>query len=108
MFYDYPKDFMERELALGTMARLVWGKTIMLSILDVQPNSKVAIHSHPHEQFGFILEGEIEITIGGETRIVKKGDVYYAPSNTPHGGRSLNEKVQILDVFSPPREDYMK
>jgi quercetin dioxygenase-like cupin family protein len=86
----------------------MWGQNIMISILDIQPNSEVPLHSHPHEQFGFILEGEIETTLGDETKIIKKGDAYHALSSVPHGGKTHSEKVTILDVFSPPREDYMK
>lgn len=80
----------------------------MISILYMQPNSEVPIHSHPHEQYGFILEGEIETTVAGETKIMKKGDACHALSNVPHVGKTYFKKVMILDVFSPPREDYLK
>ncbi len=108
MFYSFPSDYKEKELTPGCIARIIWGQNIMISILYMQPNSEVPIHSHPHEQYGFILEGEIETTVGDETKIMKKGDAYHALSNVPHGGKTHSERVMILDVFSPPREDYMK
>lgn len=108
MFYSFPDDYKEKELAPGCITRITWGQNIMISILGIQPNSEVPIHSHPSEQFGFILDGEIETTVGDETKIIKKGDAYHALSNVLHGGKTHSEKVVILDVFSPPREDYMK
>ncbi len=108
MFYKFPDDYKEKELAPGCITRIMWGQNIMISIVSIQPNSEVPIHSHPHEQFGFILDGEIETTLGNETKIIKKGDAYHALPNVPHGGKTQSQKVTILDVFHPPREDYMK
>jgi quercetin dioxygenase-like cupin family protein len=55
---------------------------------------------------GIMLEGEFEMTIGGETRLLKKGDMYLVPANTTHGGVTHAEGALILDAFSPPREAY--
>jgi quercetin dioxygenase-like cupin family protein len=55
---------------------------------------------------GIILEGEFEMTIGDETRLLKKGDMYLVPSGTTHGGVTHAQPALILDAFSPPREAY--
>jgi len=53
-----------------------------------------------------MLDGEFEMTIGDETRLLKKGDMYLVPANVTHGGFTHAEGALILDVFSPPREAY--
>jgi quercetin dioxygenase-like cupin family protein len=65
----------------------------------------VPIHSHPHEQVGYIVEGRVEMSIDGKKFELLKGDTYVVPSNVPHGAFTLEPAV-IVDTFSPPREDY--
>ena len=60
------------------------------------------IHDHPEEQFGYILEGSFEVTIGSETRLLKVGDCYFIPGGVPHQFRMLEDSV-VVDIFSPRR-----
>jgi quercetin dioxygenase-like cupin family protein len=79
---------------------------MLLSLLELAPHSTVARHSHPHEQAGIMLEGEMEFTIGDETRIVKAGDLFVIPGGVEHSVRVLDQPVKALDIFSPVREEY--
>ncbi len=106
MFYDFPKDFKEREPFPGISLHVATGQRLMIARVEVKPNSEVPLHNHPEEQMGIVLEGEVELTIGDETRLLKKGDAYLIPSNTNHGGVPRREGVVVLDVWSPPREAY--
>ena len=55
---------------------------------------------------GVCLEGEwIRIQDGVEHH-VKKGDFWQTPPNVPHGGRTLDSRCVVLDIFAPPREEY--
>jgi len=107
MFFGYPQDFKERELAPGITLRLVWGERVMLSLATFQPNSTVPTHSHPHEQTGIVMEGDLELTIGNETRLCRKGDAFTIPGGVEHSAASRATPVTVVDTFSPPREDYM-
>jgi len=54
------------------------------------------------------LEGEAEFQTDVEKMIVRKGMVYYIRSDEKHGVKPLGEGgVVFLDVFSPPREEYL-
>ena len=53
-----------------------------------------------------MLEGALEMTIGDETRLLRPGDAYTIPPNLPHDARTHAEGCVVLDVFTPPREDY--
>jgi quercetin dioxygenase-like cupin family protein len=63
------------------------------------------IHSHPHEQWTFVLEGEMEFTLDGETQLLLPGMGAFMPSNVLHGARAVTAS-KVIDVFIPVREDY--
>ena len=79
----------------------------MVTWIRIEPERELPIHHHPHEQIGVVLEGEIDLTIDGETRRVGLGGCYVVPGGLPHGGRTGAAGCLILESFSPPREDYL-
>ena len=107
MSFPDPSSFKEHAIGRGIKIRVVAGEKIMFSFLDFEPGGVIDSHSHPHEQMGLVLEGEFELTIGDETKIVKAGDAYVIPGNVPHRAASTGKTARTLDVFSPPREDYL-
>jgi quercetin dioxygenase-like cupin family protein len=65
-----------------------------------------AMHHHHHSQTSYVASGSFEITINDEKQVLKAGDVYYIPSNVPHGAVALEDGV-LIDSFSPMREDFL-
>ena len=107
MTYTYDAGAMNRrELAPGVNLRTMWGEKIMMSLVEIAPNSQVPMHAHPHEQAGMVLEEEFDFTIGGETTRMKQGDFYIIPGGVEHGLVSLDGWSSALDIFSPPPEEY--
>ena len=99
--------FFEKELSRGVRLRIVSGDKLMLSEVTLEPGAVVPLHSHPHEQAGRCLSGEFELEVGGEARRIRAGDTYLIPGGVPHSARGLEERCVTLDIFSPPREDYL-
>ena len=84
----------------------VTGGKLMANWVTIEPNREMPRHQHPHEQLGIMLEGAMELTLGDETRLIRAGDAYTIPPNLPHDARTLDEGCVVLDIFTPPREDY--
>lgn len=82
------------------------GENLMLSLVEFEPHAVVEPHSHPHEQMGVLLEGELTFTIGGQTRKVVPGEMWRIPGNVVHSAVAGPTKVIALDVFCPVRDDY--
>jgi quercetin dioxygenase-like cupin family protein len=80
---------------------------MMLSLVELAAHSVVEEHSHPHEQVGMLLEGRVRFTIGGEEKLLTKGDMWRIPGNVKHRVVVLDEPAKALDIFSPVREDYL-
>jgi quercetin dioxygenase-like cupin family protein len=87
--------------------RFIKGDNVLLSFIEQPPGATFPIHSHPAEQVLVILEGSEEHVCGGEKFTMKAGDVCIHPSNVPHGG-STPTGFKGIDIFIPPREDYVE
>lgn len=89
----------------GYHVKFLHSEQMTVSFIEIEADKPFPEHSHPHEQITNILEGEFEMTIGGETCILKAGESAVIPPNVLHSGRTLTA-CRVIDVFSPVREDY--
>ncbi len=64
------------------------------------------VHSHPHVQASYVVEGVFEVTIDGTTQTVAAGGAYIVPSNLVHGVKAL-EAGRLIDAFTPHRADFL-
>ena len=99
---------IKRVLGDGISTRIFCGNQSMLSIVTIEPNAKGQIHSHPQEQWGFLIEGSGIRIQGGEEVVIKKGDFWQTPGGIDHGIIGGPEGAKVLDIFSPPRDEYKK
>jgi transcriptional regulator with XRE-family HTH domain len=59
--------------------------------------------THAGEEGGVIVKGKIEVTVGGEARVLNVGDAYYFKSSIPHRFRNIGrEECEIVSASSPP------
>ncbi len=91
----------------GVEIQTTVGKNMMLSVVRFEPASVVLDHAHPHEQMGILVEGHLEFTIGGITRVLGPGDIWRIPGGVVHGVRAFDQPAVAFDVFHPIREDYL-
>lgn len=79
---------------------------LMLVKVEFQKGGIGPIHDHHHSQTTYVESGSFEVTIGGETKKLSTGDVFYIPPHVPHGAICTETGV-LLDFFSPMREDFL-
>ncbi|MFA6471594.1 MAG: cupin domain-containing protein [Candidatus Latescibacterota bacterium] len=95
----------KREMLPGCTARFIHSENMTFSHWYLDKEAVIPLHSHPHEQVTTLIEGELELTIGSETRCLRPGSVAIIPSGSPHSVLTKTE-CYVLDVFYPVREDY--
>lgn len=102
---------LPRERVTDDIARrLVTGDRIMMAHVYLDEGSVVPRHAHENEQMTYILEGALRFSVGeegdAEEVIVRAGEVLHLPSGVPHEAEALEDTLD-LDVFCPPRQDWL-
>jgi quercetin dioxygenase-like cupin family protein len=64
-------------------------------------------HSHPHEQIGYVVSGEIDFIMDGHAPVrLTAGCSYYVPGGVKHNIVTYAPSI-LLDCFTPLREDFL-
>jgi len=86
---------------------LCHGESTLMTEFQLLKNAILPEHSHPYEQSGYLVGGNIKLIIGENFRILFPGDSWSIPAGVSHFAEILADSVAI-EVFSPAREDYLK
>ena len=84
----------------GVRGWILQGQDRQVVFFDIDAIGEVPAHSHG-EQWGTVIEGEMELTIGQQTRRYEPGDTYHIPAGVTHGARFLSH-FRAIDVFADP------
>ena len=93
-----------RQLFPGISATLAHSDNITISRVELEAGAPLPEHSHPHEQWTHVISGELELTVGDETRRMVAGMTAWIPSNVSHQGKAISHCL-VLDIFNPSRTD---
>ena len=89
----------------GYAGAFLHSEHMTLASWQIRADSPFPEYSHPHEQIMIVSEGEFELTVDGETEVLRPGVVAVIPSDAEHSGRALTDCI-VIDIFHPVREDY--
>src|SRR5947208_760831 len=104
MFQNF-SDIPVKEIAAGFFSRFIHTDDNTINFLEVTAGSELPLHQHPHQQCNFVLEGEFEMTVGNETKVLTNNTFAIMPGGVLHGGKAITN-CKLIDIFSPVREDY--
>jgi quercetin dioxygenase-like cupin family protein len=100
------KDVPEEKITDKITRRILAGDKEMLVWWSMKAGVHAAAHQHPHEQIFWMLSGRMEFRLGNERRTCLAGDVGIVPGGVEHEAW-FPEDTEVIDVFSPPREDFL-
>ena len=95
----------EKEIIKGFKGRFFHTNSFTIAFWEIEEGSVLPEHSHIHEQSTQIIEGKLELVVGGVSTVLEPGMIANIPSNVIHSGKALTN-CKVTDVFSPVREDY--
>ena len=94
------------ELVPGSNSHLFFGDRITVSFLTMAAGSYFPPHRHESEQIMIVLDGYADEIVENKLYRLQKGDVMLLPSNVEHGAYLREVDCRVIDIFSPPREDF--
>jgi quercetin dioxygenase-like cupin family protein len=85
----------------GLRGHLLQGPDQQLVFFEIDAEGEVDPHAHG-AQWGVVLDGRMELTIGEETLQYSRGDTYYIPAGEVHSAR-FEASTRVIDYFAEPR-----
>lgn len=102
---DLIKNLKPKELATGITGYYAHGEKETFGYIELKKGSSVPLHSHMNEQITYIIEGQLDMMIGGIPCSLTAGMYHVIPSNVLHSAVAVTD-CKVIDAFSPVREDY--
>ena len=106
MFYKKNDNEYRMPMEGVRLKTLVYGEKTSLCEFRLKRGKAIPSHKHPHEQAGYLVSGQMKLTIGDDTFDVEPGDSWCIPGNVEHSAECLQDSI-VVEVFSPVREDYL-
>ena len=98
--YQQPVDGVE-------LKTLVHGAKTSMHEFRMKKGGTLPLHSHPHEQTGYLISGKISLAIDSQNHEMNPGDSWNIPGDVEHSVE-VHEDALVVEVFSPVREDYLQ
>ena len=102
---DLIKNITPKELAPGITGYYAHGDKSTFGYIELKKGSAVPLHHHLNEQITYILEGQLDMMIGGVACSLTDGMYHVIHANVPHSAIAVTD-CKVIDAFSPVREDY--
>ncbi len=88
------------EFRPGIWSRIEAGDDLTMAFMEIYPGKEGTAHNHPFDQCGIVLEGEIEMSIGDEMRLLGPKETYFFPAGVSHNWKTKTLPAKILDVVA--------
>jgi quercetin dioxygenase-like cupin family protein len=98
-------DITPKEIVAGITGYYAHGTGMTFGYVEIRKGSDLPAHQHPHEQITYIIDGRLDMTIGGTQVSLTAGMYYIIPSNVAHSAIAITD-CKVIDVFHPTRDDY--
>ena len=106
----HKKDALKKVFKGVSLDSLAIGEKSMEAKMNYVKGNFATTHQHPHEQCGYVISGEYRLKVEMPEEnidiLLHAGDSYAIPGNTPHSFEVI-EGGEVVDVFTPQREDYL-
>lgn len=101
------KSIESEKLSDKISRQMIFGDSAMLARILLSRGAIVPRHSHVNEQITWIISGALKLIFDDGERVLRDGEMLLIPANVPHAAEALEDTVDV-DVFAPPREDWIK
>ena len=88
------------EFRPGIRSKLESGTNLTMALMEIASNKEGTAHDHPFDQCRVVIEGEIEMFVGEEKRLLKPMETYFIPAGVKHNWKTMSLAAKILDIVA--------
>ena len=87
------------------LTQLVGGERMNGLRFRIEPGAGIPEHDHPHEQLGYLMQGELTFVLdGGREVVVGADESYLFAGDERHAAENRGDAIAVgFELFSPPR-----
>lgn len=63
---------------------VIKGERMQVALVHKDQGTGSRLHTHPNEQFNYVLKGALRARVEDEEKVVKAGDLVHIPANAAH------------------------
>lgn len=89
-----------KEFRPGILSKAEFGDNLIMVCMEIEAEKEDTGHTHNFDQCGIVLEGQIEMFIGEESKCLNPNESYFIPSGVQHGWKTFDKAVKLLDISS--------
>ncbi len=82
----------------GILSKAEFGQDLVMVCMEIEEEKEDRGHIHTFDQCGIVLDGQIEMYIGEERKLLMPNESYFIPAGVPHGWKTLDKSVKLLDI----------
>jgi len=86
------------EFRPGILSKVESGKNLTMAFMEIASNKEGTAHDHPFDQCGIVIEGEIEMSMGQEKKLLRPMGTYFIPAGVKHNWKTYSLSAKILDI----------
>ena len=86
------------EFRPGIFSKAEIGEKLIMVCMEIDAHKEDLGHAHPLDQCGIVVQGQIEMFIGNEYKIMTENETYFIPAGVKHGWKTSDKSVKILDI----------
>ncbi len=86
------------EFRPGIRSKLESGSNLTMAFMEIAPSKEGFAHDHPFDQCGVVIEGEIEMSVGEEKKLLSPMETYFIPAGVKHNWKTMSSAAKILDI----------
>ena len=87
----------------GITAASALGEQLSATRYTLDAGAVVPEHAHAAEEFGQVLSGSLQLTVGDDTRTISAGEGFLIRGGVPHSAVAQADGCDLLECYSPPR-----
>lgn len=86
------------EFRPGIMSKAEIGDNLIMVCMEIGAGKEDLGHKHSYDQCGIVLEGQIEMFIGENRKLLNSNESYFIRSGAQHGWKTFSKPVKVLDI----------